>query len=44
MAKVVSDSITVKTSCARWHDAVLDQIPAAPFRYPYHLDDEQFVK
>jgi hypothetical protein len=43
VAKVVSNS-TVKTSCARWHDAVLDQIPAALFRYPYHLDDEQFVK
>jgi hypothetical protein len=30
-------------SCARWQDAVLDQIRAALFRYPYHLDGEQYL-
>jgi hypothetical protein len=29
-------------SCTRWQDAVLDQIGAALFRYPYHLDGEQY--
>jgi hypothetical protein len=30
-------------SCARWQDAVLDQIRAALFRYPYHLEGEQYL-
>jgi hypothetical protein len=30
-------------SCARWHDAVLDQIRAALLRYPYHMEGEQYL-
>ena len=30
-------------SCARWQDAVLDQIRGALFRYPWHLDGEQYL-
>jgi hypothetical protein len=30
-------------SCTRWQEAVLDQIQAVLFRYPYHLDGEQYL-
>jgi hypothetical protein len=30
-------------SCTRWQEAVIDQIHAALFRYPYHLEGEQYL-
>ena len=30
-------------SCTKWQEAVLDQIRAALFRYPYHLEGEQYL-
>jgi hypothetical protein len=30
-------------SCTKWQEAVLDQIRAVLFRYPYHLDGEQYL-
>jgi hypothetical protein len=30
-------------SCTKWQEAVLDQIHAALFRYPYHMEGEQYL-
>jgi hypothetical protein len=30
-------------SCTKWQEAVLDQIRAALFRYPYHMEGEQYL-
>jgi hypothetical protein len=30
-------------SCAKWQEAVLDQIGAALLRYPYHVEGEQYL-
>lgn len=30
-------------SCARWEDAVLDQLSAALLRYPHHIEGEHYV-
>lgn len=30
-------------SCARWQDAVLDQLEAALLRYPHHIEGEQYL-
>jgi hypothetical protein len=30
-------------SCTKWQDAVIDQIRAALFRYPYHMEGEQYL-
>lgn len=30
-------------SCTKWQDAVLDQIRGILFRYPYHLEGEQYL-
>lgn len=30
-------------SCARWHEAVLDQLSAALLRYPHHIEGECYI-
>lgn len=30
-------------SCAKWQDAVLEQLGAALLRYPHHLEEEQYL-
>lgn len=30
-------------SCARWHEAVLDQLSAALLRYPHHIEGEWYI-
>jgi len=30
-------------SCTKWQEAVLDQIRVALFRYPYHMEGEQYL-
>src|SRR5437870_12724919 len=34
---------TIIYSCAKWQDAVLEQLGAALLRYPHHIEGEQYL-
>ena len=40
---IKSPQKTILYSCARWQDAVLEQLESALLRYPHHLQGEQYL-